>query len=166
MQIISWRIGMMYWTYLSMGDMPEKTQRIMDLYNVGEKEAVKMMADTDKGVWRIIIFTPIRNGERPVIIRCVWTARSLDITDVRRLLWSVVVILDEATAYTDPENEAILQNSIVKLGAGNTLFLFIHLPDQKIHGSFGNRRIGMIEVSWYGSFWKMCVFSNICKSYL
>ncbi|MCB5536006.1 hypothetical protein LIP73_07035 [Dorea longicatena] len=66
---------------------------------------------------------------------------------MRRLLWSVVVILDEATAYTDPENEAILQNSIVKLGAGNTLFLFIHLPDQKIHGSFCNRRIGMIEVS-------------------
>ena len=30
------------------GDMPEKTQRIMDLYNVEEKEAVKMMADTDK----------------------------------------------------------------------------------------------------------------------
>ena len=30
------------------GDMPEKTQRIMDLYNVGEKEAVKMMVDTDK----------------------------------------------------------------------------------------------------------------------
>ena len=30
------------------GDMPKKTQRIMDLCNVGEKEAVKMMADTDK----------------------------------------------------------------------------------------------------------------------
>ena len=30
------------------GDMPEKTQRIRDLYNVGEKEAVRMMADTDK----------------------------------------------------------------------------------------------------------------------
>ena len=30
------------------GDMPEKIQRIMDLYNVGEKEAVKMMVDTDK----------------------------------------------------------------------------------------------------------------------
>ena len=30
------------------GDMPEKTQRIMYLYNVGEKEAVKMMVDTDK----------------------------------------------------------------------------------------------------------------------
>ena len=30
------------------GDMPEKVQRIMGLYNVEEKEAVKMMADTDK----------------------------------------------------------------------------------------------------------------------
>ena len=30
------------------GDMPEKTQRIRGLYNVEEKEAVKMMADTDK----------------------------------------------------------------------------------------------------------------------
>ena len=30
------------------GDMPEKTQRIMGLYNVEEKEAVKMMVDTDK----------------------------------------------------------------------------------------------------------------------
>ena len=30
------------------GDMPEKIQRITRLYNVEEKEAVKMMADTDK----------------------------------------------------------------------------------------------------------------------
>ena len=30
------------------GNMSEKTQRIMGLYNVEEKEAVKMMADTDK----------------------------------------------------------------------------------------------------------------------
>ena len=30
------------------GNMPEKTQRIIRLYNVDEKEAVKMMADTDK----------------------------------------------------------------------------------------------------------------------
>ncbi len=30
------------------GDMPEKIQRIIDLYNVEEKEVVKMMADTDK----------------------------------------------------------------------------------------------------------------------
>ena len=30
------------------GDMPEKIQRISHLHNVDEKEAVKMMADTDK----------------------------------------------------------------------------------------------------------------------
>ena len=30
------------------GNMPEKTQRIMGLYHVEDKEAVKMMADTDK----------------------------------------------------------------------------------------------------------------------
>ena len=30
------------------GDMPEKIQRITHLYNVGEQEAVKMMADIDK----------------------------------------------------------------------------------------------------------------------
>ena len=30
------------------GNMPEKTERICRLYNVSEKEAVKMMADTDK----------------------------------------------------------------------------------------------------------------------
>ena len=30
------------------GDMPEKIKRISGLYNVKEKEAVKMMADTDK----------------------------------------------------------------------------------------------------------------------
>ena len=30
------------------GDMPEKIQRIMGLYNVEEKAAVKMIADTDK----------------------------------------------------------------------------------------------------------------------
>ena len=30
------------------GNMPEKTERICRLYNVSEKEAVKMMTDTDK----------------------------------------------------------------------------------------------------------------------
>ena len=30
------------------GNMPEKIQRIIGLYNVEEEEAVKMMADTDK----------------------------------------------------------------------------------------------------------------------
>ena len=33
---------------------------------------------------------------------------------------------NEATAYTDPENEAILQNSIAKLVAGRTLIVIAH----------------------------------------
>ena len=37
-----------------------------------------------------------------------------------------VVILDEATAYTDPENEAIVQKSVAKLVAGKTLIVIAH----------------------------------------
>lgn len=37
-----------------------------------------------------------------------------------------IIILDEATAYTDPENEAILQKSIAKLVAGKTLIVIAH----------------------------------------
>ena len=37
-----------------------------------------------------------------------------------------IIILDEATAYTDPENEAILQNSIAKLVTGKTLIVIAH----------------------------------------
>ena len=37
-----------------------------------------------------------------------------------------IVILDEATAYTDPENEAIVQRSIAKLVAGKTLIVIAH----------------------------------------
>lgn len=37
-----------------------------------------------------------------------------------------IVILDEATAYLDPENEAVLQNAIGKLVAGKTLIVIAH----------------------------------------
>lgn len=37
-----------------------------------------------------------------------------------------VVILDEATAYTDPENEALIQRSVAKLVAGKTLIVIVH----------------------------------------
>ena len=37
-----------------------------------------------------------------------------------------IVILDEATVYTDPENEAILQSSIARLIAGKTLVVIAH----------------------------------------
>lgn len=37
-----------------------------------------------------------------------------------------VIILDEATAYTDPENEALVQRSVAKLIAGKTLIVIAH----------------------------------------
>lgn len=37
-----------------------------------------------------------------------------------------IVILDEATAYTDPENEAIIQRSVAKLVSGKTLIVIAH----------------------------------------
>ncbi len=37
-----------------------------------------------------------------------------------------IVILDEATAYTDPENEAIIQESVARLVQGKTLIVIAH----------------------------------------
>lgn len=37
-----------------------------------------------------------------------------------------VIILDEATAYTDPENEAVIQSSVAKLIKGKTLIVIAH----------------------------------------
>ncbi len=37
-----------------------------------------------------------------------------------------IVILDEATAYTDPENEAIIQQSVARLVCGKTLIVIAH----------------------------------------
>lgn len=37
-----------------------------------------------------------------------------------------IVILDEATAYTDPENEAIIQSSVARLVQGKTLIVIAH----------------------------------------
>lgn len=37
-----------------------------------------------------------------------------------------IVILDEATAYTDPENEALIQESVAKLVKGKTLIVIAH----------------------------------------
>ena len=39
---------------------------------------------------------------------------------------SPVVLLDEATAFTDPENEAVIQDSINKLVQGKTLIVIAH----------------------------------------
>lgn len=37
-----------------------------------------------------------------------------------------IIILDEATAYTDPENEAVIQRSVSKLVKGKTLIVIAH----------------------------------------
>ena len=37
-----------------------------------------------------------------------------------------IIILDEATAYTDPENEALVQSSVAKLVSGKTLLVIAH----------------------------------------
>ena len=37
-----------------------------------------------------------------------------------------IVILDEATAYTDPENEAVIQRAVSRLTAGKTLIVIAH----------------------------------------
>ena len=39
---------------------------------------------------------------------------------------SPIVVLDEATAFTDPENEAVIQASIAGLVAGKTLIVIAH----------------------------------------
>ncbi len=37
-----------------------------------------------------------------------------------------IIILDEATAYTDPENEAVIQSSVARLVKGKTLIVIAH----------------------------------------
>ncbi len=37
-----------------------------------------------------------------------------------------ILILDEATAYTDPENEARIQSSLARLIEGRTLIVIAH----------------------------------------
>ena len=37
-----------------------------------------------------------------------------------------IIILDEATAYTDPENEAVIQESVAKLVRDKTLIVIAH----------------------------------------
>ena len=37
-----------------------------------------------------------------------------------------ILILDEATAYTDPENEAVIQKAVSSLAAGKTLIVIAH----------------------------------------
>ncbi|MBO5608527.1 MAG: ABC transporter ATP-binding protein [Treponema sp.] len=77
-----------------------------------------------------------------------------------------IVILDEATAYTDPENEAIIQKSVAKLVAGKTLIVIAHrlstvkdadclyvIKDGKID-SFGKHEELLSQNGLYAAMWK------------
>ena len=76
-----------------------------------------------------------------------------------------VIILDEATAYTDPENEALVQSSVAKLVQGKTLLVIAHrlstiaTADQIIlinHGSVeatGTQAELLAESSLYAQMW-------------
>lgn len=77
-----------------------------------------------------------------------------------------IVILDESTAYTDPENEAIIQESIAKLVQGKTLIVIAHrlstitdadkivvIKDGKVAGS-GKHNDLLDNCEIYNKLWK------------
>lgn len=77
-----------------------------------------------------------------------------------------IVILDEATAYIDPENEAILQKAISKLVQGKTLIMIAHrlstiinadqifLVDQGRISANGSHEQLLQESALYQTMWK------------
>ena len=77
-----------------------------------------------------------------------------------------IVILDEATAYTDPENEALIQRSVSKLTEGKTLIVIAHrlstiidadkifvIEDGRIHDS-GTHEELLSREGLYSAMWK------------
>jgi len=77
-----------------------------------------------------------------------------------------IVILDEATAYTDPENEAVIQSSVAKLVKGKTLIVIAHrlstiidsdtifvIKDGRINAS-GTHEELLKENGLYAQMWK------------
>ena len=77
-----------------------------------------------------------------------------------------IVILDEATAYTDPENEALIQRSVSKLTEGKTLIVIAHrlstiidadkifvIEDGRIHDS-GTHEELLSRGGLYSTMWK------------
>ena len=77
-----------------------------------------------------------------------------------------IVILDEATAYTDPENESLIQRSVSKLTEGKTLIVIAHrlstiidadkifvIEDGRIHDS-GTHEELLSRGGLYSAMWK------------
>ena len=63
---------------------------------------------------------------RKMFIASIWLGVISAICSAMRIPAAAIVILDEATSYTDPENEAVIQSALARLVRGKTLLVIAH----------------------------------------
>ena len=63
---------------------------------------------------------------RRLFMASIWLGVVSAICSAMRIPAAAIVILDEATSYTDPENEAIIQSALARLVRGKTLLVIAH----------------------------------------
>ena len=63
---------------------------------------------------------------RKLFVASIWLGVVSAICSAMRIPAAAIVILDEATSYTDPENEAVIQSALAKLVQGKTLLVIAH----------------------------------------
>ena len=63
---------------------------------------------------------------RKLFVTSIWLGVVSAICSAMRIPAAAIVILDEATSYTDPENEAVIQSALAKLVRGKTLLVIAH----------------------------------------
>ena len=63
---------------------------------------------------------------RRLFITSIWLGVVSAICSAMRIPAAAIVILDEATSYTDPENEAVIQSALARLVRGKTLLVIAH----------------------------------------
>ena len=65
-------------------------------------------------------------NNRKLFVISIWLGVVSAICSAMRIPAAAIVILDEATSYTDPENEAVIQSALAKLVRGKTLLVIAH----------------------------------------
>ena len=63
---------------------------------------------------------------RKLFVMSIWLGVVSAICSALRIPAAAIVILDEATSYTDPENEAVIQSALARLVRGKTLLVIAH----------------------------------------
>ena len=63
---------------------------------------------------------------RKLFVTSIWLGVVSAICSAMRIPAAAIVILDEATSYTDPENEAVIQSALARLVRGKTLLVIAH----------------------------------------